>query len=54
MILLGFKVFAIQLDLIAQGIALRFDLLIEGFFLKFLGIVEILLANNYEVLELER
>ena len=45
---------ATQPDLVAWGIALRFDPLIMGLLLKFLDIVKILLANGYEVLELER
>ena len=43
---------AIQLDLVARSIALRFDSLIVSSFLKFLDVIDILLANGYEVLEL--
>ena len=46
--------FATQLDLVAQGIALGLDLFIVGLFLKFLGMIELLLANGHEILELEK
>ena len=45
---------ATQSDFVAWSIALELDPLIVGLLLKFLGIVEILLANGYEVLELGR
>ena len=54
MILLSFKIFTIQSDFIAQGIALELKPFIVSLFLKFLRLVEILLANNHEILELKR
>ena len=54
MILLSFEVLTIQPDLVAQDIASRLDFFIVGLLLKFLGVVKILLANDYEILELRR
>ena len=51
---LSSEVLATQPDLVARGIASKLDSLIVGSLLKFLGVVEILLANGYEVLELGR
>ena len=51
---LSFEVFATQLDLVAQSIALKLDSLIMGSLLKFLGMIKILLANGHKVLELGR
>lgn len=45
--LLDFEVFAIQLDFDIQNIAMRLNHFIIGLFLKFIGIVEVLLANNH-------
>ena len=53
-ILLNFEIFAIQPDLVAQGIASRLDSLIMGLFLKFLDMVKILLINDHEVSKLRR
>ena len=44
--------FATQPDLVAWDIALWLDTFIMGLLLKFLGVVEVLLANDYQLLEL--
>ena len=45
----GLDVFAIKLNFIARGVALRLDSLIQSLFLEFLGMVEILSANNHQL-----
>ena len=47
----GLDVFAIQPNFFARGVALMFDSLIVSLFLKFLSMVEIFLANNYQLFE---
>ena len=47
--MLGFDVFAIQLNFITKGIAVRFDTSIMSSFLKFLGMIEVFLVNNYQI-----
>ena len=54
MILLSLEMLAIQLNLVAQSIALGLDPLIVGLLLKFLGVVEILLAYGHQLLEFGR
>ena len=51
---LSFEILAIQPDLVSWGIALVLVPFIINLLLKFLGVVEILLTNGYEVLELKR
>ena len=51
-ILLSSEVLATQPNLVSQGIALELDLLIMGLLLKFLGLIEILPVNGYDILEL--
>ena len=43
---------AIQLNLLAGGVALRLDFLIVGSFLKFLGMVEVLETYDHQLSEL--
>ena len=43
----GLDVFAIQPNFITRSIAPRLDAFIVGPFLKFLGMVEVLFANNH-------
>ena len=51
---LSFEVLATQPDFVARDIALKLYSLIMDLLLKFLDMVEILLANVYKVLEIER
>ena len=45
----GHDIFAIQLNFIIRRIVLRLNASIVSLFFKFLGIVEIFLANNYQL-----
>ena len=45
----GLDVFAVQPNFITGGIAPRLDAFIVGPFLKFLGMVEVLSANNHQL-----
>ena len=51
---LNFEMLTTQLDLVAQSIVLGLDYLIISLFLKFMDVVEILLVNNYKVLEFKK
>ena len=48
---LGLDIFVVQPNFLVGRIALGFDSFIVSSFLKFLGIVEIFLANNYQLSE---
>ena len=53
MILLGFKVFATQLDFFAKNVALWLNIFIISLLLKFLSVMKVLLVNNFQILELK-
>ena len=48
LVALGLDIFAVQPNFLAGEVALGFDSFIVSLFLKFLGMVEILLANNHQ------
>ena len=48
---LGPNIFTVQPNFLARRIALGFDSFIVSPFLKFLGMVEVFLTNNYQLIE---
>ena len=50
-VVFGLNIFAVQPNFLAGGVAPRLNSLVMSLFLKFWGMVEIFLANNYQLSE---